>query len=452
MTTRLSRERALTSALDRLHTPEPELARYASKVAVDAAPASSVPSDPSPTSVPCAASLPWAERPVANPPRWRGPAVLAAILLIGFASATFAGGSTPDTTPKPNSVLAYGDATPLGSGANLELHEDVVAIASDPVGPGYWLAAADGGVFAFGDAPFYGSTGSTTLNAPVVGIAPTPRGRGYWLAAADGGVFAFGNAAYHGSMAGEMLAAPITSIVTTRTGHGYWLVGQDGGVFAFGDAGFYGSAQHIDLARPIVAASATRSGRGYWLLGSDGGVFSFGDARFAGATPDPTGADAVGIATSRRGRGYWIAHADGSVAGFHVFPRGNKAVFVENKGLAKTVAIAASSTGGYWIAQGAAEEIPVIPSLANDPFLACTRAHESDSSGGYGAISPGGTYRGAYQFDRSTWDSAARMSNRPDLVGVDPAAAAPGDQDLLALNLYHSRGTQPWGGRCGGLS
>jgi hypothetical protein len=446
MTTRLSRERALTSALDHLHTPGPELARYASKVAVDAAPASSVPSDPSPTP-----SLPRTERPVPNPPRWRGPAALLVILLIGISSATFAGSSTPDTTPKPNSVLAYGNATPLGSGANLELREGVVAIASDPVGAGYWLAAADGGVFAFGDAEYHGSTGSSTLNAPVVGIAATSRGRGYWLAAADGGVFAFGDAAYHGSMAGEMLAAPITSIVATRTGHGYWLVGQDGGVFAFGDAGFYGSAQHLDLARPIVGAAATRTGRGYWLLGSDGGVFSFGDARFAGATPDPTGAEAVGITTSRRGRGYWIAHADGSVAGFRVFPRGNKAVFVENQGLAKTVAIAASSTGGYWIAQGDAEEIPV-PSLANDPFLACTRAHESDTSGGYQAISPGGTYRGAYQFDRSTWDSAARLSNRPDLVGVDPAAAAPEDQDLLALNLYHSRGTQPWGGRCGGLS
>src|SRR5262249_35653198 len=41
-----------------------------------------------------------------------------------------------------------------------------------------------------------------------------------------------------------------------------------------------------------------------------------------------------------------------------------------------------------------------------DCFLACTRAHESDSSGGYGAVSPGGTYRGAYQFDQSTWDAA----------------------------------------------
>jgi hypothetical protein len=285
----------------------------------------------------------------------------------------------------------------------------------------------------------------------MVGIAATPHGRGYWLVGADGGVFAFGDATYHGSLAGRPLAAPITAIVSSLTGRGYWLVGADGGVFAFGDARFLGSAQNMGLPRPIVGAAATRTGRGYWLLGSDGGVFSFGDARFAGALPDPTQPDAVGIATSRRGRGYWIARADGSVVGFRVFPGGNNAAITSFDGTAPTVAIAASANGGYWIAQGAIDK-STTSTLASDPFLACTRAHESDSSGGYQAVSAGGTYRGAYQFDRSTWDSAARLANRPDLVGVDPAAAAPADQDLLALNLFRTRGAQPWGGRCAGLT
>jgi hypothetical protein len=405
MTTRLSRERAVTSALDHLHTAGPALARYASKVTVDAAPASSVPSEPSPTLPGSAAE----GRRTPTPPRWRAFAALAAVLLTGFAGATFAGSAPISTNPPANSVLAFGAAKPLGSGANLALHAGVIAIASDPVGPGYWLAAADGGVFAFGDASFYGSTGNTTLNAPMVGIAPTPHGRGYWL------------------------------------------VGADGGVFAFGDARFLGSAQSVDLARPIVGAAATRTGKGYWLLGSDGGVFSFGDARFAGAFPNADQPDAVGIAASNRGRGYWIARADGSVVGFHVRPRGNDAIVTSIDGNAPTVAIAASPNGGYWIAQGALHESPV-SSLASDPFLTCTRAHESDSAGGYQAVSAGGTYRGAYQFDRSTWDSAARIANRPDLVGVDPAAAAPADQDLLALNLFRVRGAQPWGGRCAGLT
>ena len=78
------------------------------------------------------------------------------------------------------------------------------------------------------------------------------------------------------------------------------------------------------------------------------------------------------------------------------------------------------------------------------PFLVCTRAHESDTAGGYRAISPGGTYRGAYQFLRSTWDNVARHAGRSDLVGVDPAAASPADQDLLAWDLYQWQGAAPW--------
>jgi hypothetical protein len=82
-------------------------------------------------------------------------------------------------------------------------------------------------------------------------------------------------------------------------------------------------------------------------------------------------------------------------------------------------------------------------------FLACTRAHESDSAGGYGAVSPGGTYRGAYQFHQNTWNNTAASAGRDDLVGVDPAAVAPADQDAMATHLYSSAGSSPWGGRCG---
>jgi hypothetical protein len=82
-------------------------------------------------------------------------------------------------------------------------------------------------------------------------------------------------------------------------------------------------------------------------------------------------------------------------------------------------------------------------------FLACTRAHESDTAGGYQAVSPDGRYRGAYQFDQPTWNSVARSIGRDDLVGVNPATVAPADQDTMATALYEMRGTQPWGGRCG---
>jgi hypothetical protein len=79
-------------------------------------------------------------------------------------------------------------------------------------------------------------------------------------------------------------------------------------------------------------------------------------------------------------------------------------------------------------------------------FKECTLDIESD--GNYGAVSPGGTYRGAWQFDQPTWDSNSAASGRDDLVGLDPASATPGDQDEIAHVLYQSRGNQPWGGRC----
>jgi hypothetical protein len=79
-------------------------------------------------------------------------------------------------------------------------------------------------------------------------------------------------------------------------------------------------------------------------------------------------------------------------------------------------------------------------------FKECTL--EIESHGNYAAVSPGGTYRGAWQFDQPTWDSNAAASGRQDLVGADPATAASGDQDALAHDLYQRRGNQPWGGRC----
>jgi len=381
--------------------------------------------------------------------RWRRTsAALGAVVFAGLGSFTsVAGAALAATNPAADSVLAFGPAPLLGSEAGVALHAGIVGMAADPTGSGYWLVGAGGGVFAFGHAPFYGSTGNEQLNAPIAAMAPTHDGHGYWLVGTDGGVFAFGDAGYFGSTAGVALSAPIVALVPSSDGQGYWLVGADGGVFAFGDAPFYGTPEALHLASPIVGAAATTTGHGYWLVGADGGVFAFGDARFFGSQLDPTH-PVVGIAASPDGDGYWIAYADGSVRGVATSETGNPSIIDPNVAHPNTVAIAAAPTGGYWLAQGA---IDPTSSLANDPFLACTRAHESDMAGGYQAVSPGGTYRGAYQFDQSTWDAAAQLAGRVDLVGVDPATATPADQDLLAITLFHARGAQPWGNRCLGL-
>jgi hypothetical protein len=380
-------------------------------------------------------------------------AATVAVLLAGGAMFSSASGASVD--PQANAVRAVGVAPALGPVVGLALNENVVGIAATPSGRGYWLVASDGGVFSFGDARFYGSLGNAALTGPIVGVAPTRSGHGYWLVAADGGVFSFGDARFHGSLGATAHAAPIVAMASTPSGQGYWLVGSDGGVFTFGDATFQGAGASFPHAAPVDAIARTRSGFGYYLLTADGGVMTFGDARFAGAAVDGQHL-ATSIAVPSSGRGYEIARTDGSVVGRGGAPS-FAAPFDTNAARHPVVGIAARGNGGAWLATTYSPPpppppaAPMIQAPSQDPFLVCTRAHESDTSGGYHAVSAGGVYRGAYQFLRSTWNNIAMQAGRPDLVGVDPAAAAPADQDQLALFLYHQQGAAPWGGRCAGL-
>lgn len=79
-------------------------------------------------------------------------------------------------------------------------------------------------------------------------------------------------------------------------------------------------------------------------------------------------------------------------------------------------------------------------------FKECTLAIESH--GDYGAVSPGGKYRGAWQFDQPTWDGAVSRAGYPEYAGHDPASAPASVQDAAAHQLYQERGNQPWEGRC----
>ena len=61
---------------------------------------------------------------------------------------------------------------------------------------------------------------------------------------------------------------------------------------------------------------------------------------------------------------------------------------------------------------------------------------ECESGGNPRAVSPGGQYRGKYQFSRETWRNLGGSG--------DPADAPEWQQDRLALKLYRLRGTAPW--------
>lgn len=71
------------------------------------------------------------------------------------------------------------------------------------------------------------------------------------------------------------------------------------------------------------------------------------------------------------------------------------------------------------------------------------RLRDCESTDDYQAISRSGLYRGAYQFDQSTWDDVAGR-HFPWLLGEDPATVAPWWQDAMTRALWSERGKQPW--------
>lgn len=88
----------------------------------------------------------------------------------------------------------------------------------------------------------------------------------------------------------------------------------------------------------------------------------------------------------------------------------------------------------------AAACIPTQPGDLTDAQLAQLRGCEvRGSAHPYSQVSRSGKYRGAYQFDRRTWDAVAATAMRP-AVGVDPADSPPFVQDAMARALHRQRG------------
>ena len=79
--------------------------------------------------------------------------------------------------------------------------------------------------------------------------------------------------------------------------------------------------------------------------------------------------------------------------------------------------------------------------------LDCIKHRES--RGQYDVVNPSSGAAGAYQFMPGTWNTNAVAAGRPDLVGVNPAAASAADQDAMAQHLLATQGMRPWGGSCG---
>jgi transglycosylase-like protein/putative peptidoglycan binding protein len=67
---------------------------------------------------------------------------------------------------------------------------------------------------------------------------------------------------------------------------------------------------------------------------------------------------------------------------------------------------------------------------------ALKRIAECESGGDPRAVSPGGRYRGKYQFSLETWQNLGGKG--------DPVDASEATQDRIALKLYRRSGSAPW--------
>ena len=88
----------------------------------------------------------------------------------------------------------------------------------------------------------------------------------------------------------------------------------------------------------------------------------------------------------------------------------------------------------------AASEGPATQPVADGTL---ERIAQCESGGSPTAVSADGTYRGKYQFDRTTWREMGGTG--------DPAEATEAEQDRIAAQLLAQRGTAPWP-VCGGAS
>jgi hypothetical protein len=206
-------------------------------------------------------------------------------------------------------LFSVGNASNFGSMGGKHLNEPIVGIAEDPVAPGYWEVAADGGVFAFGGAHFYGSLGGRHINTVVVGLTPTTDGKGYWLLSNDGLVYPFGDATSKGSNFSSSpwavgLVPYNNNYIVVYSDGSQWLNEQQKG-------GYFPAIVGIDQ---LVGVAYHYASGAYYAVTSTGEVLAFkaGYYETHSFVPDFPG-KAMAVAISPNGQSLSIVTIDGQV-------------------------------------------------------------------------------------------------------------------------------------------
>src|SRR4051812_39835109 len=98
--------------------------------------------------------------------------------------------------------------------------------------------------------------------------------------------------------------------------------------------------------------------------------------------------------------------------------------------------IVGPQTGAALGLGGSAPSSPSTTRSASGASSTLARIAQCESGGNPAAVSPGGRYRGKYQFSRATWRAMGGTG--------DPARAPEAEQDRRAAALLAQAGTSPW--------
>lgn len=114
----------------------------------------------------------------------------------------------------------------------------------------------------------------------------------------------------------------------------------------------------------------------------------------------------------------------------------------DGKKIAWTPSPPPTSAAGSSVSAWDSSPAPASPQRSSSNGIDWTALANCESGGNPRAVSSSGTYRGAFQFDLSTWRSVGMTG--------DPIAHSYGVQLAAAQRLYASRGRAPWP-HCGRL-
>ena len=222
---------------------------------------------------------------------------------------------------------------PLATQARAEITGRAVAIAADPLGPGYWILMADGRVIPRGSA----DGGASAFSSTATGLAAHPAGKGFWRAKGNGMVRGFGAATVDANAQPDR-DSRVVGVAAHYAGQGVWRVTRRGQVLGR-NVTRYG---RVPTAEPVKGITGHPEASGYWVVNRRGQVFGFGASRVLGTR---AGDGATGIAAHPSGDGYWVAKRNGEVVAYGVGAHhGNASIDAPIVDIA-----AAPDGGGYWL-------------------------------------------------------------------------------------------------------